>query len=229
MLEAALPGFLIGLANAAHCAGMCGVFAAQATSACTRGAACRNSALYLLGKTGTYAFLGALAGFLGARVLDVTGDAGVWLGLAAGGLLIVAGFGALLGTGRETAIGRAIGAVAGPVVRALRSVHRGGGPLALGAISGLLPCGVVYLAAAQGAAQGTPLGGAVLMTAFGLGTVPVLLVVGLAGRELIARLGARRVQIAGALLILLTGSATVVRALLPWLLSDGSGGPPCCH
>ena len=229
MLEAALPGFLIGVANAAHCAGMCGVFAAQAAGTCSRGKACRNSALYLLGKTATYAFIGALAGFLGARVLDVTGDTRSALGIAAGIALVLVGIGGILGSRGETPIGRWIARLVGPLVRTLRQVHRGGGPLALGAISGLLPCGVVYLAALQGAALANPLDGAVLMSAFGLGTVPVLLAVGLAGRELMARLGPRRVQLAGAVLIVLTGSATIVRALLPWILADGSGGPICCH
>ena len=66
------------------------------------------------------------------------------------------------------------------------------------------------------------------MIAFGLGTVPVLLVVGLLGRGLLERLGPRRVQLAGAVLILLTGAAMVVRALLP-VLAPGDGGALCSH
>lgn len=229
MLEAALPGFAIGLANAAHCAGMCGVFAAQAAGTCSRGPAARKTALYLLGKTGTYAFIGALAGFLGARVLSVTGNTGVVLGVVAGLGLIVVGVALGLGWSAATAPDRWFGRLVAPIARGLRRAHREGGPLALGAISGLLPCGVVYIAALQGAALARPLDGAILMTAFGFGTAPVLLAVGLAGRELMSRLGPRRVQIAGAVLVVLTGLVTVVRALLPWMLDVDAGGAVCCH
>jgi sulfite exporter TauE/SafE len=54
----------------------------------------------------------------------------------------------------------------------------------LGAINGLLPCGLVYVAAAGAAAMGNPLTGAGYMTVFGLGTLPMLLGIGIAGARL---------------------------------------------
>ena len=54
----------------------------------------------------------------------------------------------------------------------------------LGAINGLLPCGLVYIAAAGAAATGQPIEGAIHMAAFGAGTLPVLLGIGMAGRSL---------------------------------------------
>jgi sulfite exporter TauE/SafE len=227
ILEALAPGFAIGIANAAHCAGMCGVFAAQASSACSGTRAACSTSLYLLGKTSTYAFLGALSGWLGAQILLVSIDAAAVLGVAAGALLLMSGTAVLVGGSRETAFGRFAARVVHPVVTLLRNTHSGGGPLALGAVSGLLPCGVVYLAAAQGAALGSPLAGALLMIAFGLGTVPALVAVGLLGRRLVTRLGPARLRTAGALLMLATGVVTLWRAVLP--LFTTSGVPPCCH
>jgi sulfite exporter TauE/SafE len=55
---------------------------------------------------------------------------------------------------------------------------------ALGLINGLLPCGLVYVAAAGAAATGNLLSGALHMAAFGAGTLPVMLGIGLVGRRL---------------------------------------------
>jgi sulfite exporter TauE/SafE len=83
-----------------------------------------------------------------------------------------------------------------------RPVARLGG-LPLGLALGFLPCGMVY-AALAGAASAGPLLGAAAMLAFGLGTVPALMVVAVLGHA-----AARRWQ--GAM-----------RAAAPWLLG-GNG------
>ena len=46
---------------------------------------------------------------------------------------------------------------------------------------GFLPCGFLYSALTASAATTDPFGGAVAMLAFGLGTIPALIVVGIAG------------------------------------------------
>jgi len=53
----------------------------------------------------------------------------------------------------------------------------------LGLSLGFLPCGFLYGALAAAGATGRPLAGAVAMLAFGLGTVPALVLVGIAGRS----------------------------------------------
>ena len=227
--ETLVPAFLFGIANSAHCAGMCGVFAAQAASSCESGRGAARMGLYLTGKTFTYVFLGALAGFLGGQVLRVTSDAQIGLGIGAGLLLVLAGV-AVLRTGRATSrFGVWWASLLGPFVASVRRAHVVGGPFALGAVTGFLPCGVVYLAALQGAATACPIEGSLVMASFGLGTVPVLLAVGLAGRGLLSRFGANRMRLAGGFLIVLTGLFTIGRAVLPLVAGDGSGGPACCH
>jgi sulfite exporter TauE/SafE len=52
----------------------------------------------------------------------------------------------------------------------------------LGVALGFLPCGFLYAALAAAAASADPLHGAVAMLAFGLGTVPALIAVGVAGQ-----------------------------------------------
>jgi len=56
--------------------------------------------------------------------------------------------------------------------------------MALGAVWGWLPCGLVYSMLAWSLAMADPLRGALLMGAFGLGTLPALLATGLAARQL---------------------------------------------
>ena len=96
--------------------------------------------------------------------------------------------GAVSRTGPAAWFGQALA----PAFALVRGAERSGGPFALGAATGLLPCGIVYVAAIQGAALGTPLGGAALMAAFGVGTVPVLAAVGLLGHGAVARFGPAR-------------------------------------
>ena len=55
-----------------------------------------------------------------------------------------------------------------------------GGMFVLGGLNGLLPCGLVYVAAALAAASGGTFRGTEIMLAFGLGTVPMMLGIGFA-------------------------------------------------
>ena len=113
--------------------------------------------------------------------------------------------------------------------RLAHDAERAGGPFALGAATGLLPCGIVYVAAIQGAGIGTPLGGALLMAAFGAGTIPVLAAIGLLGHGAVARFGAHRLRITGGVILLAAGSTGVFRALMLLLADPAAGGAACCH
>ena len=59
---------------------------------------------------------------------------------------------------------------------------RPGGGFLLGAALGFLPCGLLYAAIAAAAAAGSAAAGALAMVAFGCGTVPGLVAVGVAGQ-----------------------------------------------
>ena len=78
-----------------------------------------------------------------------------------------------------------------------------------GAVWGWLPCGLVYGMLIGAPAQGGAAAGALYMTLFGVGTLPVLLAAGLlAGR--LYRLGQdRRFQAAAGLLVIILGLSTL--------------------
>jgi sulfite exporter TauE/SafE len=71
----------------------------------------------------------------------------------------------------------------------------------LGAINGLLPCGLVYSALLLGATTGGALPAALGMTLFGLGTLPALVVVGVGAGTLSARFRQVLIRIAGAVIV----------------------------
>jgi uncharacterized protein len=82
----------------------------------------------------------------------------------------------------------------------------------LGLIWGWLPCGLVYSALALALLSGSPQGGAAIMLGFGIGTLPMLLIIGKAAQHLGGLARHRRLrQAAGVMIILfgvLTGLAT---------------------
>jgi sulfite exporter TauE/SafE len=190
---------LFGLANSAHCAGMCGPFAVAAS-----GGAARLSA-FLAGKAFAYVFLGAVAGAIGGGLSATSATLGAWIGALTGALMVAAGLLAMARAGRGV-----VGADLG--VRLLRRLPAGAGPFTLGVITGALPCGVLALAVLRALAQPSAAHGAGFMLAFATGTAPSLVVAALTGRGLLARLGPRRAAFAGGALLVLAGALALMRA-----------------
>jgi sulfite exporter TauE/SafE len=62
-------------------------------------------------------------------------------------------------------------------LRKLFGIHTMRSLLLIGLLNGLLPCGLVYLGIAGALATGDILDGAMFMAAFGLGTIPAMLLV----------------------------------------------------
>ena len=202
-MAAAGPALLLALlaAGAAgsvvHCAPMCGPFVLGQVSDRLAGIPaarlCESARLsnalllsYHAGRLTTYAGLGALAG-------SAVVPADFWSGALPAGLLLLA---ALLFLGHALArlapglrpalpaLDRAPPGWARLVAQIAARVDRSrpGGGFFLGVALGFLPCGLLYAAIAAAAGTGSAAGGALAMLAFGLGTVPGLIAVGMAGQ-----------------------------------------------
>jgi sulfite exporter TauE/SafE len=139
---------------------------------------------YHLGRLTTYAGLGALAAWSAAIFGRVA-----WFGSLSAALLVVAAglflthtLGRFLPSG--TRFDRAPRFWSGLIGGFTRRVWRGSaaGEYLLGVALGFLPCGFLYAAIAAAAATARPATGAAAMIAFGLGTTPALVVVGIAGQ-----------------------------------------------
>lgn len=205
--------FLGGLAGSVHCLGMCGGFVAilgQAERPVTR------LALYNGGRVASLVLIGALSGGVGAAV--VASGPALWASRAlavVGGAFMVAValevLGLPIGPGR--ALARAAQSTVAPLLRPVLHARTALAPVAFGILNAFLPCHLVWAFAAQAATVGGPLGGATLMLAFGLGTVPAMMLGGGGGR-LATRLAPGLVRLAG-LVVLAVGLLTVARGLAP--------------
>ncbi|MBI4892441.1 MAG: sulfite exporter TauE/SafE family protein [Acidobacteria bacterium] len=214
--ELAIPlGF--GLISSLHCSQMCGPIVLSYSLA-GRGGAVSHLA-YNLGRIASYMLLGAIAGAAGNAVGVMGRLAGFerTTAIVAGALMVVAGIlmsGILPKSGlvRIEKIG-----VAGFFKRSLGRLFSSPHPLsrlALGAIFGFLPCGLLYAAVLQAVATGSALSGALSMGAFGLGTAAALLAIGLFSTSLGARLGRWNMALASVSVVLM-GALLLWRGLSP--------------
>ena len=170
-------GLALGLAASGHCAAMCGPLASglgRRMAQPSVSAQLRHAALYHAGRIFTYLLLALPAGLAGQRAaIDGLGRA---LAIAAGVVLLAMAMTSSrlpFVAGISSACSSLLARVSMPVVRwaAARPVA---GPVITGVLNGILPCGLVYAALTAASTTGSVSGAALLMTGFGVGTLPVL-------------------------------------------------------
>ena len=174
--------FLVGLLGGTHCVGMCGGI----VGALSMGVTARWSMhlAYNSGRILSYAAAGAIAGALGAAGLGLEGQvpARLILYLLANLMLIALGF-YLLGLTRALAFteraGQRLWRRLQPLTKRYLPARNVRQAFPLGLLWGWLPCGLVYSALASALTAGSAGRGAALMLAFGLGTLPNLLLAGI--------------------------------------------------
>ena len=213
-----LSAFVVGLLGGVHCAGMCGGIVGALSFGIKGG---RNLPLllaYNLGRISSYTFAGALMGALGfyfSGLLPVQTAQQVLLSLA-GLFLILMGLylaGWWNALSRLERAGGYLWRRIEPLGRRLLPVRSVPQALMLGALWGWLPCGLVYSALVWTVSAGGALEGAMLMAAFGLGTLPNLLAMGLFAGALAPYLRRPAVRWAAGAVLVLLGVVTLARAL----------------
>lgn len=207
--------FLQGLAGSIHCIGMCGPFVVMVHSRAA-GQKLKASLAYNLSRSASYVLIGIAIGFLGKifnlapihEFSSVVG--GIFLLLYA--LILFFGrpvFGKpVVPPGNSDTQKKKKGG--GLTIRLGRLLDRIDNPLllatGLGAISGLLPCGLLYPAYSLALATGDPLSGGLVMLAFSLGTYPSLFSLGWVGARIWQRFSGRTLNIILGSLLFITGS-----------------------
>jgi sulfite exporter TauE/SafE len=220
--------FALGLIGSLHCAGMCGPLAlALPVTGRGNGAFLAGRFVYNLGRVATYALLGALAGLLGLAFARAGLQRGISL---AAGVAILAVAAASTRFAINTPYARAIGWLKSCLAFVFR--RRTLGSLALlGALNGLLPCGMVYAACAGAVTTGSLVSGTAYMLLFGLGTFPMMFGIALAGRSIqpMLRLRLQRlipaIQVALGLLLVLRALPFAIPYVTPALAHSGA----VCH
>jgi uncharacterized protein len=224
--------FLVGLLGSSHCIGMCGGFAlALGIGQRHWTANLGRQMLYSLGRVFTYTAAGAMVGYGGWRLnaewRDVINLQAI-LCIAAGFLLVITGLrsAGLLRLGQSAPSEAApVGATCFAALLRASQLHN----LFLGGvINGLLPCGLVYAFLALAASTGHMGLGALTMLLFGLGTMPVMVLIGLSGAILRAPVR-QRVFMLAAWCVVVTGVISLWRGIsfLDAAVASGAGCPGC--
>ena len=207
-------GFTGGTLAFVHCLGMCGGFALHLSRAARPAQALGRQLLWHAGRTCTYAFLGALAGFGGSVFQALAGLARAQqvLAYAAGGVMILMSlvlFGLFPAFDRNRPP-REAGGLWSALLRGVFKDPTAGGALALGLATGFLPCPIVLALLAYAAHTGSVSAGLITMAAMGLGTLGPLLLLGLTG-HLASRRLRRWGSLAAAVVLALLGLVTILR------------------
>jgi hypothetical protein len=211
--------FLFGFLGSFHCATMCGPIA-MALPVNDKGKIF-SKIYYNFGRIITYSILGALIGLFG-RSMALTGFQKT-LSIASGVLIVLVALFPLV-IEKRIAVNQKLFKLSTFVKSVFKKfIHRKNNSsyLIVGLANGILPCGFVYLAMSASLAMGSIEGSAGYMALFGLGTVPMMLTLGLGGNFVQAKFRSQVNRI-----------VPVIAAVMGvWLIIRGINYQPhsCCH
>jgi uncharacterized protein len=214
-LSAAL---MLGILGSTHCIGMCGGISGALAFALDRNCTTLRRyflvSLYSVGRVGSYAFMGALAGAAGGALS--AGGQGAWLRIVAGLMLVLMGLN-LAGWSSSLRFVEQLGhglwrRIQGPFTRLL-PVDNAAKALMAGAAWGWLPCGLVYSTLTWSGTSGSAASGALFMLVFGIGTAPAVIASGVLATNLRNLLQKRSVRAIAGLVIIAFGIWTLAVVL----------------
>jgi sulfite exporter TauE/SafE len=195
---------LVGLLGGTHCFGMCGGIVAALSLQAPAGRGTLSILLaYNAGRISSYVAAGMLAGFLGSLIGDLLILQRL-LRLLAGVMLIAFGL-TLIGVAVLEPVERAgqkLWNLIRPWGARFLPVQGPAQAFPLGMLWGWLPCGLVYSALVSALATGSAWQGGVALLAFGLGTLPNLLLAGFALARFRNHMQGRGVRIVAGLMVI---------------------------
>lgn len=184
-----ISAFVVGLLGGVHCVGMCGGIVGALSLGLPSQRQLPLLIAYNLGRIGSYTVAGAVMGAMGfyfSALLPVQNAQRILLAFA--GIFMIL-LGLYLGgwwnlLTRIERLGGLLWRRIEPLGRGLLPVRSIRQALLLGVLWGWLPCGLVYSALVWTVSSGGASQGGLLMLAFGLGTLPNLLLMGVAAAQL---------------------------------------------
>lgn len=220
LFPALFAALLTGLLGSAHCVGMCsgisGMFAMHAQQSSIR-ARLPLAIGYNMGRVTSYAILGLTVAFLGSTAVS-------GIPVLAGPVRFVGGLVIVL-VGLQIAfdwrvlkplerMGSTIWSGVAPLAQRLVPVTNLPRALGLGLLWGWLPCGLVYSVLLIAATSSGAVNGALIMIAFGIGTMPAMLLTGMGTAQLARIMRQKSARLGLGLLIVALGLATLAMPLL---------------
>ena len=171
-----ITALVLGLMGSFHCIGMCGPIALSLPLRGNNlGQKITGGLLYNLGRTTTYGIMGAVFGLIG-QSFHLLGFQ-QWISVIMGSLMIIS---VLLPILFKNRIHLNMEFFTVPLRRGIQQLFRERsykGLFLIGLGNGLLPCGLVYLAIAGAIGAGSVSLGIAFMVCFGLGTLPMMLLI----------------------------------------------------
>lgn len=214
-----ISALLVGLLGGGHCAGMCGgIVSAVSLSLPGERPKIGYHLSYNAGRIASYTLAGMLAGLLGSSSLLLSHLLPVekLLYLLANLMLVALGL-YLAGWWRGVLVLERVGGKfwqrIQPLSRHFLPVRARRQAFVLGLLWGWLPCGLVYSVLVAALATGSVLQGGALLLAFGLGTLPALMAMGMAAVKLKGLLQHPWVRRLSGLLVLAFGAVGLLRLL----------------
>ncbi len=231
-LPLSAAAFVTGLLGSAHCLGMCGglsgLFAVNAGVASLRDQV-PMAVAYNAGRVLSYAFLGVVVASVGQAAVSVAPAFAAPIRLASGLLIVIVGLQVAFGWRFLAPVektGAKIWNRIAPAAAGLLPVTSFPKALGLGLLWGWLPCGLVYSVLLLAATTASGVNGGLVMIAFGLGTMPAMILTGLSASRLSQFMSRKRMG--AGLLIVLLGLLTLAMPVIQFA-SDGDGGAHSHH
>src|SRR3989338_8878634 len=224
--------FFVGLLGGVHCLGMCGSIVGMLTAQLPKhGARWPFHLAYSSGRLASYMASGALAGAIGQAGLlwrDVVPVQHLLFGLSS--LMLVALGLYLAGiwgmVRRIEQLGGRLWQYIRPLTRGLLPVTTIARALSLGVLWGWLPCGLVYSVLVTALASGNAQSGALVMLAFGLGTLPNLQALGLFWEGVRRWMQSPRIRMVAGLLVAGLGVCGLIKGGYTFYVHGWAGS---CH
>jgi sulfite exporter TauE/SafE len=180
-----LSALVLGLMGSFHCAGMCGPIAiALPLHGNSIPQKIFGGTLYNLGRTLTYGVMGAIFGLLGQGVEMIGFQQKI--SVVMGAIMIISVIFPSLFRNQYN-MEKSWFSLVGKLkksIGSLFSVRSFSSLFFIGLLNGLLPCGLVYMAIAGAIGTGEVVLGSLYMIMFGLGTIPMMLSIAIAGNIL---------------------------------------------
>lgn len=179
-MEIVFAALLLGLGGSFHCVGMCGPIAlALPLHGRSVWGKVFGAFIYNFGRSVTYGLMGLLFGLIGEG-LQMAGLQ-KWVSIIMGSIMVLTVVFPSMGHKVNT---RGIFVSMNKLKSSLQrlfSKTSNKSLFVLGFLNGLLPCGLVYMAIAGALATAGLLSSVMFMVLFGLGTIPMMMAVSLAG------------------------------------------------
>lgn len=233
MIEYSLVAiFIVGLLSGVHCLGMCGSVVGILTGQLPKeGARWPYHLAYNSGRVASYTLAGALVGSIGQAGMLLRDVVPVQhllfalssLMLIALGLYIAGIWGVVR---RIEVVGKHLWRRIQPLTRGLFPVRTPLRAFLLGTLWGWLPCGLVYSVLVTALATGGAKSGAMVMLAFGLGTLPNLLAIGLFWEKIRGWVQSTTVRRAAGLLVVCFGVYGLIKVGYTFYANGWTGS---CH